>query len=78
MPANVNVRWRPLVPLTIFGPGGLFRDFGRAILDPAADDTVFPLDTAQRLGIQLRPDSGHAFAGATNPIRSASAMLNWC
>ena len=46
LPVSAVVRWRPLVPVTILGLGGVFRDFGRAVLDPAADDTVFPLDTA--------------------------------
>ena len=77
MPVNANVRWRPLVPITIFGPGGLFRDFGRAVVDPAADDTVFPLDTAQRLGVQLRPDTGHRvrWRGQSHPLRFGDAEL---
>lgn len=77
LPASANVRSRPLVPVTIFGPGGLFRDFGRAVLDPAADDTVFPIDTAQRLGIQLRPDSGHRvrWRGQLHPLRFGDAEL---
>lgn len=45
--------------MDIIGPTGLVRHFGRAVLDPAADDTVFPLDTAGRLGVGLRPDTGH-------------------
>jgi hypothetical protein len=45
--------------VTIIGPAGLVRDFGRAVVDPAADDTVFPLDTAGRIGARLRPDTGH-------------------
>jgi hypothetical protein len=56
---GTTVRWRPLVPATIIGPGGLMSDFGRAVVDPAAYDTVFPLDTAQRIGAHLRPDTGH-------------------
>jgi hypothetical protein len=59
LPPGTLVRWRPLVPVTIIGPGGLQRDFGRAILDDAADDTVFPLDTAGSLGVGLYPDTGH-------------------
>jgi len=59
LPAAALVRWRPLVPVTIIGPGGLERDFGRAILDDAADDTVFPLDTAAGIGVRLHPDTGH-------------------
>ena len=59
LPPAAIVRWRPLVPVTIIGPGGLVRDFGRAVLDPASDDTVFPLDTAGRIGALLLPDTGH-------------------
>jgi hypothetical protein len=59
LPAGSIVRWRPLVPVTIIGPVGVVRDFGRAVLDPAADDTVFPLDTARRINVPLRPDTGH-------------------
>ena len=70
LPASAVVRWRPLIPVTIFGPAGVFRDFGRAVLDPAADDTVFPLDTARRLGIPLRPDTGHRvrWRGQLHPL----------
>jgi hypothetical protein len=43
----------------VIGPTGLLRSFGRAVLDPAADDTVFSLDTAGRISVTLRPDRGH-------------------
>jgi len=71
------VRWRPFVPVTILGPGGIYRDFGRAVLDPAADDTVFPLDTAARLGIPLRPSTGHGvrWRGQLHPLRFGDAIL---
>jgi hypothetical protein len=59
LPPGTLVRWRPLVPVTIIGPGGLQRDFGRAILDDASDDTVFPLDVAVGIGVRLHPDTGH-------------------
>jgi hypothetical protein len=77
MPSSAVVRWRPLAPVTILGPGGVFRDFGRAVLDPAADDTVFPLDTAQRLGIPLRPDTGHRvrWRGQIHTLRFGDAEL---
>jgi hypothetical protein len=52
-------RGRPLIPVEIFGTGGLSRQFTRAFVDPAADDTVFPLDTARQIGAVLRPDTGH-------------------
>jgi hypothetical protein len=77
LPLGAVVRWRPLAPVTIIGAGGVFRDFGRAVLDPAADDTVFPLDTAQRLGIRLRPDTGHRvrWRGQLHPLRFGDAEL---
>src|SRR5258708_5334786 len=70
LPAATTSRRRPLVPVTIIGPGGLVRDFGRAVLDPAADDTVFPLDTARRIGARLLPDTGHRvrWRGQLHPL----------
>ena len=59
LPAGAAVRLRPLVPISIIGPGGLMWDFGRAVLDSASDDTVFPLDTAGRIGARLHPDTRH-------------------
>jgi hypothetical protein len=70
LPAGAAVRWRPLVPVDILGPSGLVRHFGRAVLDPGADDTVFPLDTGRRLGVRLRPDTGHRirWRGQLHPL----------
>jgi hypothetical protein len=59
LPASAAVRWRPLVPVEIFGPTGLSRQFTRAVVDPAGDDTVFRLDTARQIGAILLPDTGH-------------------
>jgi hypothetical protein len=72
-----TVRWRPLVPVTILGPGGVARHFGRAVLDPAADDTVFPLDTARRIGAPLLPDTGHRvrWRGQAHPLRFGAVEL---
>ncbi len=77
LPAGATVRWRPLVPVDIVGPSGLIRRFGRAILDPGADDTVFPLDTALRLGVRLRPDTGHRlrWRGQLQPLLFGDAEL---
>ncbi|MCI0351216.1 MAG: hypothetical protein L0Z53_17470 [Acidobacteriales bacterium] len=77
LPSGAHVRWRPLVPISVIGPGGLFRDFGRAVLDPAADDTVFPLDTAWRIGITLRLDTGHRvrWRGQMHPLRFGDVEL---
>jgi hypothetical protein len=77
LPASALMRWRPLVPVTILGPAGIYRDFGRAVLDPAADDSVFPLDTAGQLRIPLRPSTGHGvrWRGQLHPLRFGDATL---
>jgi len=59
LPPTATVRWRPFAPVTIVGPAGVSRRFQRALLDPGADDTVFPLELVQRLRVTLRPDTGH-------------------
>ena len=76
LPVAAAVRWRPLIPVTIVGPGGLQRDFGRAVLDPAADDTVFPLDTAWRIAARLRGDTGHRVRWRGQLPPCASQMSN--
>jgi hypothetical protein len=75
--ATATVRWRPLVPVSIIGPAGLMWDFGRAVVDSASDDTVFPLDTAQRIGAVLRPDTGHRvrWRGQVHPLRFGDVEL---
>lgn len=60
LPPSAAVRWRPLVPVTIIGPTGKRRVFPRAVLDPGADDTIFPLAVAGLIGAALRPDGGHS------------------
>ena len=77
LPSGVLYRSRPLIPVTIIGPSGLVRDFGRAVVDPAADDSVFPLDTAARIGVVLRPDTGHRvrWRGQLHPLRFADVEL---
>jgi hypothetical protein len=40
LPPGTLVRWRPLVPVTVIGPGGLQPDFGRAILDLSGISTT--------------------------------------
>jgi hypothetical protein len=59
LPTGVLVRWRPLVPIDIVGPTGLVQHFGRAVVDPAADDSVFPLVTASWINVSFRIDTGH-------------------
>jgi hypothetical protein len=77
LPPGTTVRWRPLVPVTIIGATGQVRQFGRAVLDPAADDTVFPLDTAGRIGARLRPDTGHRirWRGQVHSLRFGDVEL---
>jgi hypothetical protein len=67
-----------LVPVTLVGPGGVCRVFDRAILDSGADDTVFPIDTALRLGIPLRPPTGHGvrWRGQLHVLRFANVELS--
>lgn len=71
------MRWRPLVPVEVVGPAGVSRQFGRAVVDPAADDTVFPLDTAARIGAALRAVTGHAirWRGQLHALRFADVEL---
>jgi hypothetical protein len=77
LPASATVRWRPLVPVTILGPTARRRFFPRALLDPGADDTVFPLAIAGLVGVALRPDSGHVlrWRGQGYALRFADVSL---
>lgn len=77
LPASVKVRWRPLAPVAIIGPTAKRRIFSRALLDPGADDTVFPLAIANLIGVPLRPDSGHAlrWRGQAFPLRFGDVDL---
>lgn len=60
LPASATVRWRPLVPVRIIGPTAKSRIFSRAVLDPGADDTVFPLAVTGLIDAALRSDTGHS------------------
>jgi hypothetical protein len=77
LPAGASTRWRPLIPVQIIGPTGVSRHYPRAVADPAADDTVFPLDTARRIGVRLRPDTGHRvrWRGQLHPLRFGDIEL---
>ncbi len=77
LPVGATGRWRPLVPVVIFGPTGLSERFGRAVVDTGADDTVFPLDAARRIGAVLRPDTGHRvrWRGQLHPLRFGDVAL---
>jgi hypothetical protein len=54
-------------------------DFPRAVLDPCADDTVFPFGIARRLGISLFPFSGVAvqlrWRGSAYPLAFGDVEL---
>ncbi len=77
MPANSVVRYRPLVPITIIGPGNASFSFERALLDTGSDDSVFPIDVAKRLGIRLKPLTGHGmrWRGLFHAIRFGDVDL---
>lgn len=77
LPVGATARWRPLVPVEVFGPTGLFEKFARAVVDPAADDTVFPLDVARLIGVVLRADTGHRvrWRGHLHALRFGDAEL---
>jgi hypothetical protein len=45
------VRPRPLIPVTLIGPSGTYVTDG--VLDPAADDTIFPTFAATSIGLDL-------------------------
>ena len=48
---GARIRQKPVVPLRIIGPTGDYIPNG--LVDSAADDVVFPLDAAARIGIDL-------------------------
>lgn len=77
LPSAATARWRPFAPVTIIGPTGVSRFFQRALVDPGADDTVFPLDIASRLQVALRPDTGHRlrWRGQPFPLRYGEVDL---
>jgi hypothetical protein len=67
LPPKATLRWRPLIPVTIIGPSAT-RFFPRALLDPGADDTVFPFSLVGLLGVTLRPDTGHGLRWRGQPF----------
>jgi hypothetical protein len=69
---GVFFRWRPIIPVTLVGPGGTHLCHGR--LDTCADDTVFPEWMAQRLGLDLTAapvGQGTGVAGGSISLRYA-------
>lgn len=74
---TTTAHWRPFAPVTIIGPTGVSRHFKRALIDPGADDTVFPLDLVSVLHVSLRPDTGHRlrWRGQLYPLRFGQVAL---
>lgn len=61
-------RPKPVVTITLIGPSGTLVE--PALLDPAADDTVFPESMAQRIGLDLtQAPEGEAAGVGGIPIR---------
>lgn len=70
------VRPRPLVTISLIGPGGTF--VAEVMLDTAADDTVFSENAAAKIGIDLtNAPTGEAsgVGGAPVVVRYAAAEL---
>src|SRR5262249_7299887 len=71
-------RYRPFIPLTVCGPAGMEKR--PALVDTGADDVVFPLDVAPKIGISLAnlPKGQARGVGATSPaaLFYASVILN--
>ena len=60
---------RPMVGITIFGPSGSLRDF--ALVDSGADRTLFNIQVAQTLGIDLshaRKSFMHGIVGGKDAL----------
>src|SRR5437879_85033 len=66
-----HVRPRPLVPVTLIGPGGT--SVQRAIVDSAADDTVFHERIAAVIGIDL----SQAPAGTASGVGSSGIAVRY-
>jgi hypothetical protein len=61
------VRPRPLVTISLVGPLGAFVE--DALLDTAADDTVFPISAATRIGADLtNSPKGEASGVGATPV----------
>ncbi|HYT88638.1 MAG TPA: hypothetical protein VEL76_08005 [Gemmataceae bacterium] len=77
LPSGSTARWRPLVPVRLFGSAGGFRYFPRALLDTGADDSIFPLDAATALGVTLKADVGQVirWRGQQHALRFGDVEL---
>jgi len=70
------LRYRPIVPIGVFGPLGL--RFLDGCVDCGADDTIFPLSLARKLGIDLTgapQGEAHPVGGTIVPYLYASVTL---
>jgi hypothetical protein len=71
-------RPRPLIPVTVINPEtGLSRTY-HGLLDSGSDDTVFQIETAQALGIDLTQaptGNAQAVAGQIMTVRYAEVFL---
>lgn len=76
LPSGATSRFRPLLPVRIFGSRGS-RLFLRALLDPGSDDTVFPLDVADIVGASLISGTAHSlrWRGAQYRLRFGRVQL---
>ncbi len=77
LPSSALVRWRPLLPIVLFGPTGQRQLFLRALVDTGSDETVFPMAMALSLGINLHPQTSHGlrWRGQGYPLRFGAAAL---
>jgi hypothetical protein len=70
------MRYRPIVPVGVFGPLGL--RFLDGCLDCGSDDTIFPVSLARKLGIDLTgaaQGEAHPVGGTTIPYVYAAVSL---
>ena len=70
------LRYRPIVPVGVFGPLGL--RFLDGCVDCGSDDTVFPLALARKLGIDLTgapQGEAHPVGGTVVPYLYAAVTL---
>jgi hypothetical protein len=73
---GATVRYRPIVPVRLFGPLGSRLFDG--CLDSASDDTIFPRFLARGLGIDLSgaaQGEAHPVGGVTIPYSYAAVTL---
>src|SRR5688572_7806789 len=77
LPTGATSRWRPLVPVSIFGPQNKVRFFPDALLDTGADDSIFPMDVVRMIGVILLPTLGFTirWRGQVHPLRFGNVEL---